>query len=246
MDLPFQPGEFLVRLGVNSRELQPGFHEANPRQDLEFRVAEYCWRLVGLGYLVPQVSSGWGVFYLTERGRAFLRGFDSSSVSNGALDARMAALGYTSNDPARQYVQLAQECFLAGHNEAAVVMLGAATESIVQRVAEALEAAIQSLGVSIRSRPDRPTARQTLTWLTELTALHRRELVKALNAAAKDSGWVEVLADVLNGTGQAIRLSRNELGHPTGVRVSQEEALQLFVLFPRLAEASLRGIDALT
>jgi YD repeat-containing protein len=67
-----------------------------------------------------------------------------------------------------------------------------------------------------------------------------------MTTAGVDASWIEVLADVLSGTGQAIRLTRNELGHPTGVTVRQDDALQLMVLFPRLAEVTLRAVDALT
>ena len=178
MDLPFQPGEYLLRIGVNPKDVPKEFHQANPHRELEFRVAEYCWRLVGLGYLVPQVSSGWGVFFPTQRGRAFLGGFDPATVTSGGLDARLDEIGFASDDLSRQYVRLAQDCFLTGHNEAVVVMLGAATESLIQRVAEALDAANTTLSVPVRSRPDRPTARQNLAWLTEFTSVHRLTLPK--------------------------------------------------------------------
>ena len=56
-DLPYQPGEFLVRIGVNPRNLPPEFHSHNNHNELAFRIAAYCWRLVALGYMVPRVIS---------------------------------------------------------------------------------------------------------------------------------------------------------------------------------------------
>ena len=246
MDLPFQPGEFLVRLGKNPRDLPSSFHTANPQKELEFRLAQYCWRLVGLGYMVPQVSSGWGVFFLTERGRDFLEGFDSATVTSGGLDTRLHDMGFGRDELPRQYVRLAQDCFLAGHNESSVVMLGAATEALILQVADALAAALPRLSVPLRPRPDRATARQNLAWLTEATTVHRRELAKAMTTAGTDGSWIEMLSDVLSGTGQAVRLTRNELGHPTGVSVDRDGALQLMALFPRFAGACLKALDALT
>lgn len=97
----------------------------------------------------------------------------------------------------------------------------------------------------MRARPDRPTARQDLTWLTEAFTTHRRQIARALGAAGRDPSWIETLADVLSGTGQAIRLTRNELGHPTGISISQEDAVQLTSLFPRFARTSLQAVENL-
>jgi hypothetical protein len=246
MNLPFQPGEFILRLGKQTRDLPQGFHDANPHRELEFRVAAYCWRLVGLGYLVPQVSSGWGVFYPTEAGKAFLGDFDPATITVGGMDTKLGAMGFTESDLPRQYVRQAQDCFLAGHHEASVVMLGAAAEALIQQVADALDAALSMSTTPLRARPNRPTARQNLSWTTEAVTTHRRDLAKAMTAKGVDSLWIEPLADLLPGTGQAIRLTRNELGHPTGITVSQEDAMQLMALFPRFAETCLRAVDALT
>lgn len=253
-NLPFQAigAELLARLGIPDRSTRDPqawrqrFYELNPRQDLDFRLAEYCWRLVGLGFLVPQLAGEWGAFHLTKRGRAFFQGFDPSVLTAGGLDARLAAIGFSPTDLPRQYARLAQQCFLAGHYEASTVMLGVATEALVLSLADALAAVRASLAPTLRARPGRPAAALTLSWLIEAVESHRQELQAAAQAKRVSQDWIEELRSVLPGTGQAIRLTRNDVGHPTGISIGQEDALQLFVLFPRFAEACTDAIKAMS
>ena len=251
---PFQATgiELLAWLGIPDRSTpdpqawRQRFFKVNPGQDLDKRLAEYCWRLVGLGFLVPQLAGTWGAFHLTERGRAFLQGFDASVLTAGGLDARLADIGFSPTDLPRQYARLAQGCFLAGHYEASTVMLGVATEALVLSLADALATVRVSFAPTLRARPGRWTAAQTLSWLIEALESHRRELQVAAQAKGVSHDWIEELRSVLRGTGQAIRLTRNDMGHPTGISTSQEDALQLFVLFPRLAKACTEATTALT
>jgi hypothetical protein len=253
-NLPLQATatELLARLGIPDRSTpdpqawRQRFFKVNPRQDLDFRLAEYCWRLVGLGFLVPQLAGEWGAFHLTKRGRAFFQGFDSSALTEGGLDARLGDIGFSPTDLPRQYARLGHECFFAGHYEASTVMLGVATEALVLGLADALAAVQRSFAPTLRARAGRSTAAQTLSWLIEAVESHRGELQTAARTKGVSQDWIEQLRSLLPGTGQAIRLTRNDVGHPTGISVSQEDALQLFVLFPRLAKACTEAIAALT
>lgn len=249
---PFQPHviSLLAHLGVpdggtHDRAWRQKFFEVNRNPDLNFRLAEYCWRLVGLGYLVPQLSGDWGAFYPTERGREFLEQLDPVALTHEGLDAKLGALGIGPNDLPRKYARLAQECFLAGHYESAIVMLGAASEALVDELANALTLASSTAMLGLRARPRRATARQDIDWISEALTLHKKQIQMALRAKGADEDWIDTLNNVLAGTGQAIRLTRNEFGHPTGITADQTDALQLLVLFPRFAEGCKRATDAL-
>jgi hypothetical protein len=253
--LPFQPdtSSLLARLGVGDRsdedkEWRQRFFKINQTPDLGFRLAEYCWRLAGLGYLVPKLGGGgqWGQFIPTDRGHAFLQGFDPVALTHGGLDEKLAAIGLEPHELPRQYARLAQDCFLAGHFESSIVMLGVASEDLVKTLAEALSGMPSTVVHSLKKRSTRATANQNLDWITEVLAMHKSQIRSALHAKGLDADWIDSLSSVLNGSGQAIRLTRNEVGHPTGITVHQDDALQLIVLFPRLAGACRQASTTLT
>jgi len=250
--LPFQPHpeSLLNRLGIadrtdDDRNHRQRFREANREPGLELRMAEYCWRLVGLGYLLPQMTSPWGAFHLTARGRVFLEGLDPIALTPGGLDERLGSLGFGQDSLARQYVRRAQDCFLAGHYESSIVMLGVANEALVLQLSDGLSRVRAQVMTNLKPRPSRPTARQDIVWITDALDGYRKPLQSALNSAGADASWIETLRDVLQGTSQAIRVTRNEHGHPTGFTATQEDALQLLVLFPRFAEACSKALTAI-
>ena len=158
----------------------------------------------------------------------------------------MAALGFGPNDVARQYARLAQDCFLAGHYESATVMLGVGCEALIGAVADALASADTKLGIGLPARPAKTApAVAVLKWLTTAVTDQRPLVKKAMAAKGAAETWVEPLAALLPGTGQAVRLTRNDLGHPKGLTLDQGEALQLFALFPRFAAVCSDAVQAL-
>ena len=242
-DLPFQIGEFAGRLGIRDRHAARPFLEANPGNELNFRVASYCWQLVVLGYLVPDSSTT--SFRPTDRGRRFFESADPTAVIPGGLDAQLAQEGFGQTEAPRQYARLAQDCFLAGHYETATVMLGVANEALLVDLAVELSRSLQTLATPFRPYDDRATARGTINWIRDSLEAHRRTIRQELESRNHDSEWIEVLRDTLDGTSQAIRLTRNDFGHPTGLTASLEDALQVLTLFPRFARASHQAISAL-
>lgn len=214
--------------------------------NLPFQPPEFAARLLGtgLGYMVPRMTGEWGSFVVTDSGRAFLSNFDDSLLTDGGLDRRLAEIGFVASSTSRIYGRLAQGCFLAGHYETAIVMIKAAAEGLSRDLASALDAVIQH--PLPRWRGDSATARQTLTWLTELLTTHRKPLRRQFEGANRDGDWIEPMANAIAGTGEAIRMSRNEFGHPTGLVANQEDSLQLMTLFPIFARLAYDGIEATT
>jgi hypothetical protein len=255
LDNRFNPGsgeaftpdalQLLNWLGVRDPSLRDKFLRQNPPDQLKRRLEEYCWRLVGLGYLLPKASPRAFLFDLTERGRAFMSGFDPTAMMPGGLDAKLATIGYAFGDMPRQYSRLAQDCFLAGHYESSVVMLGVANEAVVEDLVTAFVAIRTAITPTLRALGRRSTAREEIAWLLEALNLHRRQIRSALEAKGLDADWIEPLRDILQGTTQAIRLTRSDFAHPIGVRADQVEALQLFALFPRFAELAMRAVGSL-
>lgn len=236
MNLPFAPMNLLEELfGVSGASASGVTRTLNP--NLDFRVAECCWRWVGLGFLVPRTggSNEYGTFQATERGRQFLASFDAAALTVGGLDRRLSESGFAVSEPARFYARLGQDCFLAGHYEASIVMLGAGTESLIDSLVDAVAANVIPGSPPLAKRGVRPSAVQNLTWLAANLTARRGEWTKALTAVGRGSDWLEPLGNLLAGAGQAIRLTRNEFGHPTGIAAGQADALQIVMVYPRFA-----------
>lgn len=244
-NLPFQVGELLPRLGRDS-SFQSQFWLANGgREALNRRVAQYCWRLVTLGFLVPKLAGDWGAFVVTESGRQFLAdGLEDAHVvlTPVGLARRLAERCPELDAVTSRYAGLAQECFLAGHYHASAVLLGVASEAALERLASSVERVLPKLGTSLRRRG--ATAASTLDWLEQVFRSHRKDIKRLLDVARADSRWVDDLPRLL-GTGTAIRLTRNEAGHPSDVVIDRGAAFGLFVLFPRMAEAAFVTAAAL-
>lgn len=245
-DLPFQVGELLARLGLHDAHFQNKFFSANGGSEaFSRRVAQFCWRLVSLGFFVPQGFSGWGAFAVTELGRQFFaNNADDALVvlTPHGLVLRMDQRCPQLDAVTSRYAGLAQECFLAGHYHASAVLLGVASEAALQRLAASVASVLPKLGVSLGRRSD--SAAKTLDWLEEIFRSHKKALKNALNNAAADSRWVDDLPRLL-GSGTAIRLTRNEAGHPSDAAIDRSDAFRLFVLFPQMAEATFVTAAAL-
>jgi hypothetical protein len=117
-------------------------------------------------------------------------------------------------------------------------MLGVATEVLIDELVSLTSAISRFLSVELPALKPQASARQQLTWLIGTLSDHGRMLRRALDSKGFDSTWIEPLKDVLSGTGQSIRLTRNEFGHPTGIQADQGQALELLNLFVRFARYS--------
>ncbi len=204
---------------------------------LEARLNELCWRWVVAGVLVPANGQQSGSFYATAAGAELLRdmsGDELIPLIPGRLAQVLRERCIDISEITVAYADRAQDCFLAGHYEASVVVLGAASETVLIRLAESL--AVKQTGLGIR----RLRATTALRRLSQLESLLRDEggkIKKALVDANLDYRWVDDLPQLLGGA-NAIRLTRNDAGHPTRLLVRRRhEALGLLTLFPQLAEA---------
>ena len=238
---------FAGKLGIGGRQGDRKdyelFNVANP--GLADRMEEHCWRLVGLGFLVP--TRGISLFRPTARGAIYLETLDLAAVVRGGVDEAMDRLGFAFDDLPRFYARLAQGCFLDGHNEAAIVMLGAAVEGLVRDVTDSLSKLAPAIMPNLRKRGSRPTASANLRWLRDALEEHGKEIEKAMAARGAPQDWIHALRSVLP-IGEAIRLTRNDYGHPTmGVAAAtRDETLQFFVVFPRFARACVEATNAMS
>ena len=145
------------------------------------------------------------------------------------------------DEVALHYSALAQDCFLSGHDEAAVVMLGAASELLLLQLAEALNAKRAVLGTSeIRGR----NASDRVNRLKREVETQRGKLKAIITSVGGEARWLDELPGLLD-SANAIRITRNAAGHPTRIVARREEAQGLLTLFPTLAEAVVSTATAI-
>ena len=200
--------------------------------ELTFRISELCWRLVFHGLLLPEGGRSVGEFRPTARGLEYLQGAEEDallSLTTGWLVSTLQERCPEIGEIALAYAGLSHESFLTAHYEASVVLLGAASESMLHRLADAMNAKRTHLGTPEIS--DRNAYRR----LVDLGAVLRdhRGAVKA--ATGEHAGWVDDLPALLEGA-NAIRVTRNDAGHPRRLIARHQEARGLLTLFPQLAE----------
>ncbi len=235
----YQPGiqnaeEMLERLGTLDGSAIGEVIRANDGPEaLEMRFLAILWRWVGVGLLVYRGPT----FLLAPGAQEFLEDHaDEAEVvlNRGGLVRRLRERCPNLDSVTERYGEFAQESFLAGHYQAAAVMIGVASEAALLHFVPRCEAALQKLALEPRQREsDRGVA--LLNWIDATVTQHRRELVRAVEGVGEEN-WIGDLRALL-GIATGIRLTRNEAGHPTPHVVSRDECRNMLGLFPRLAEA---------
>lgn len=244
-DRPFQVPEFfaqLEKLQGGSQGLQ-SFYEINGGQAaLRDRVNLMCWRWVGLGLLVPTTNMQF--FEMTPEGKSVLEGavneaapLLSAGGTAGLLRDRIEGI----SERVLTAIDEAQQCLHGGQFQAATIMIGVGSESLVLELADALEARRSGLGLPKRSAR---TPLQTLDWLQTCFADHAKGIRPAISAVGADAHWVGELA-VMLGPANAIRVSRNLVVHGGQFRATRADVWAFMIGFPTMAQAIVETTRAL-
>ncbi len=233
----------LMRMGLqhNDAHYKNRIGNANGSiSTLDSRINEQFWRLVLRGVLVP--SSG--RFEVTVAGRSSLSDIESDARIalvgdglRGALEQRSPGI----DQVALRYAELAQDCFFSGHFEGSVILLGAASELVLGDLIEAVNEKASVLGIS---EVDPGSTRAQLEDLRDLVTGNRKLLKAAIVKAGGEGNWLSDLPGLLDGA-NAIRLTRNDAGHPSRDLPRRYEAHGALVMFPHLAEALVTTAEEL-
>jgi len=241
MGHPFNAeGHYFVNclLGQQRAALEAGriFDANGGNSRLSFRILELCWSWSLVGILVPAGGVPVGQFVPTARGFEFLGdlgGDEALPYLRTAFADSLRGRCPGIDDITLKYAEQSQACFMAGFYEAAVVLLGAASETALVRLVEAANAKRAVLQTAeIPTWPASQMVDQTANVLRQ----SNRSVKAALRGAGKDHRWVDDLPALLGGA-NAIRLTRNDAGHPQRLLVRRDECFGLLTLFPHLAEA---------
>lgn len=199
-----------------------------PSVELQQRVLSEWHDLMCLGYFA------WGVdwdnpdppfFHVTDRGAHGLKDL-ARNPANPEGYLRYIASVATLNPVATTYLREGLACFTARLHKSAAVMLGAASESVILELRDAVTVKLQALGVPVPSK--------LMSWQMKV-------MLDALGAffESKKSSFARELREEFEAYFQAlpqpIRAARNDAGHPSSVDPVSDEAVHAsYLLFPEL------------
>ena len=200
-----------------------------PEEDqVEIRAA--LWELVTRGMLFPRaIQDENNTFYtVTSHGREVLEATEPTPYDPHNFLRRVSEGGPMLESETLAFLSEAVTCFLHGHNRAAAVMTGLASENEVLALIEPYS---RSLEGAWRQSFDRRIG-QARSLKQKFDVLYA-DLYQHRGALADGLREVDIW---LNGVFQLIRLTRNDAGHPVGAEPAREAVyanLNLFLLYAR-------------
>ena len=216
-----QVARVLVERGLPVQESYG--HEPALRRVDDRRFREILWQLINQGLLVQGVDSSnpqWPFLSLTEWGEEYVHATGADVYDP---DGYLSALDADEplDDIERRYLSQATAAFRIDLADAAAVMLGAASEHLLLRLANAIVAADPG-AVKVKKAIDRPA-------LALLRDVHRHIEPKR---KALPRGLAENFETTFLGVANLIRTSRNDGGHPALPSVTRDDAFVGLRLFP--------------
>lgn len=192
------------------------------RRDDDAQFLEILFELLHQGILIQAKNSnnaGWPWLGLTARGKQYLEDSDPDAHDP---DGYLASLDEDEplDDVERRYLAQAAAAFRADLPDAAAVMLGAASEHLLLRLAEAIvntDAGATKIAKAING-PALPLLRAVNSYLDGKRSDLPRELREQLDTT-------------FAGVASVIRTSRNDGGHPALPSVDRETVYVLLRMF---------------
>jgi len=203
--------------------------EMLPEEDRE-EVQAALWELVTRGMLFPRAirDENNTFFAITSHGREVLEATEPTPYDPHNFLRRVSEGGPMLEPETLAFLSEAVTCFVHGHNRAAAVMTGLASEDEVLALIELYSLSLES------------TQRQSFERrISQCRSLKQKFDVLYADLYQHRGALPEGLREVdiwLNGVFQLIRLTRNDAGHPVGAEPAREAIyanLNLFLLYAR-------------
>jgi len=208
---------------------------------LNDRVHALCWDWFRAGFLIP---AGESRFRLSPRGKEAITGIedDGRVLDRSWFGDRLGAISGPQRDIAIACATEGHEAMLAGLYRSAAVMIGVASEALVFALAEELRT--RRVLLQLPKLSAKASALETLKWEASAFRDRKPQIKQQLANGDLSAKWLDDLPGLL-AEGNAIRLLRNESGHPTPGEIGRRQIIGLFVLFPLMAEALSATADTI-
>lgn len=208
---------------------RPYVWEMLPEEDRE-EVRAALWELVTRGMLFPRLvhDENNTFFTVTSHGREVLEATEPTPYDPHNFLRRVREQGPMLEPETLAFFSEAITCFLHGHNRAAAVMTGLASENEVLALIELYSRSLESA----RRQSFERRIGQSRSLKQRFDVLYA-DLYQLRGALPDGLGEVDFW---LNGVFQLIRVTRNDAGHPIGAEPAREAVyanLNLFLLYAR-------------
>lgn len=163
--------------------------------------------------------------HLTAQGRKTLEHYSRDPVNPDGYLAYLNSLGCL-NSVARSYIEEALKTYNSNCFKATAVMIGAASESLVLQLRDALISRMNALGHSVPAGLNDWKMKKILDSIDKVLEIKKSNMPTKL-CEAFDAYWPAFV--------HQIRTVRNDAGHPTSVdTVTQESVHASLLIFPEL------------
>lgn len=211
--------------GVEGVPIPPAGHPHNLPGHLEPRVRESIWQLIAQGLLVPGMNADnadWPRLALTPVGEAAIDEPDFNAYETGSYIANLRARRPL-DDTEERYVGQALSAFQHRLYDASAVMLGAASEHLVEELSSTLAALDTGTPSAMRNSTTRKVS----------DVIHSLRTYLGQRQHKINTDVAENLDVLFSGVSGIIRVGRNDAGHPAARRAAtRDEARTYLSLYP--------------
>lgn len=203
----------------------------------ERRFREILWSLINSGILVQGMNASnpqWPFISLTELGEDYVK-HGGADVYDPDNYLRQLDEQHPLDQVEQRFLRQAVGAFHANLPDAAAVMLGAASEHVVQLMCEAIGQADTTMAAKVKKLGDQPALR-----VLEFVHKYIEDRKGALERSLR-----EEVSTTFAGVGSMIRVSRNSAGHPAFAEVDRDQAFVLLRLYPHFRSWAHRVIESL-
>jgi hypothetical protein len=234
---PRGPGSSSLQFNTIRTEIRSRMGGSRLPQSFENEVLIQWHELLRTGYFAPGANLDnpeLPFFIITDRGdRALERLSRDPGNPEGYWNHLNEAT--TLNDIARSYLKEALACYNTNLNKAAAVMIGAAAESLILELRDAIMCHVATLHPGVVKGLADWRIKIVLDNLAKVFETHRD---------CMDKGLREQMEAYFPAFAQQIRAARNEAGHPSSVDPVTEHSVHAsFLIFPELAHLTRSLID---
>lgn len=205
---------------------------ARNKHEIEEAILTQWYELFRTGYLA------WGYnlsnpnppfFHLTEQGRKALASVGRDPANPDGYLKYLYSLADL-NSISKSYLEEGLNCYVSGLYKAAAVMVGAASEALINELRDTVRTKLEEAEKTIPKNLKTWRAKETLLGLKSIIEEHSESMPYSLKEEY-ESYWPAFT--------QQIRTSRNEAGHPHSIEpIKQETVHASLLIFPELARLS--------